>query len=155
MLRFDYTYFYFHLQILFSVTGLEFSFTQAPSSMKSVLQALWLLTVTFGNIIVVVIAETKLFESQASEFFLFALLMAIDILLFAYLACKYTYRDESNSETDIEINTKETKNIPSISFTAGLNGRRSSDKECLDAKPKCLKQRSAEKNGIENPAYSE
>lgn len=30
-------------EVMFSVTGLEFSFTQAPNSMKSVLQAAWLL----------------------------------------------------------------------------------------------------------------
>jgi solute carrier family 15 oligopeptide transporter 1 len=33
-------------------------------SMKSVLQAGWLLTVAFGNLIVVIIAEAKFFDSQ-------------------------------------------------------------------------------------------
>nr|XP_053644504.1 peptide transporter family 1-like isoform X1 [Cherax quadricarinatus] len=51
-------------EIMFSITGLEFSFTQSPSSMKSVLQAAWLLTVSFGNLIVVIIAEAKFFKSQ-------------------------------------------------------------------------------------------
>jgi dipeptide/tripeptide permease len=37
---------------------------QAPVSMKSVLQAGWLLTVAFGNLIVVIIAEAKFFQSQ-------------------------------------------------------------------------------------------
>lgn len=32
--------------------------------MKSVLQAAWLLTVAFGNVIVVFIAELELFEEQ-------------------------------------------------------------------------------------------
>ena len=49
---------------MFSVTGLEFSYSQAPTSMKSVLQACWLLTVAFGNVIVVVIAEARFFKSQ-------------------------------------------------------------------------------------------
>merc|ERR1719431_2048360 len=43
-------------KIMFSVTGLEFSFSQAPDSMKSVLQAAWLLTTAFGNVIVILIA---------------------------------------------------------------------------------------------------
>lgn len=34
-------------EVMFSVTGLEFSFTQAPQSMKSVLQAAWLLVSIF------------------------------------------------------------------------------------------------------------
>lgn len=40
-------------QILFIVSGMEFSYTQAPSSMKSVLQALWNLMNAFGNVIVI------------------------------------------------------------------------------------------------------
>ncbi|XP_069172199.1 solute carrier family 15 member 2 isoform X2 [Procambarus clarkii] len=81
-------------EIMFSITGLEFSFTQAPSSMKSVLQAAWLLTVSFGNLIVVIIAEAKFFKSQAMEFFLFAVLMFVDMIIFAALAVTYRYVDE-------------------------------------------------------------
>lgn len=51
-------------EVMFSVTGLEFAFTQAPPTMKSLLQAGWLLTVAFGNLIVVIIAEVKFFNEQ-------------------------------------------------------------------------------------------
>lgn len=54
-------------EVMFSVTGLEFAFTQAPISMKSLLQAGWLLTTAFGNLIVVIIAEAKIFEKQVSK----------------------------------------------------------------------------------------
>lgn len=37
---------------------------QAPSNMKSVLQAGWLLTVAIGNIIVLIVAEAGHFEKQ-------------------------------------------------------------------------------------------
>ena len=40
-------------EIMFSVTGLEFSYSQAPASLKSVVQAAWLLTVAFGNAIII------------------------------------------------------------------------------------------------------
>ena len=73
-------------EVMFSVTGLEFSYSQAPASMKSVVQAAWLLTVAFGNIIVILVAEAKLFDEQASEFFMFAGLMLIDTLVFIFLA---------------------------------------------------------------------
>ncbi len=36
-------------EAMVSITGLEFSYTQAPNSMKSVLMALWLLAVSAGN----------------------------------------------------------------------------------------------------------
>lgn len=45
---------------MFSVTGLEFSYSQAPTSMKSVLQAGWLLTVAIGNLFVVIVAKVGL-----------------------------------------------------------------------------------------------
>ncbi|XP_070143879.1 peptide transporter family 1 isoform X3 [Drosophila kikkawai] len=81
-------------EVMFSVTGLEFSYSQSPPSMKSVLQACWLLTVAFGNVIVVVVAELKFFESQASEFFLFAGLMFVDMLVFVVIAFYYIPYDE-------------------------------------------------------------
>jgi len=79
-------------EIMFSVTGLEFSYSQAPDSMKSVLQAAWLLTVAFGNIIVIMVAEAKAFNDQASEFFMFACLMLVDMAIFIWLAWRYTPR---------------------------------------------------------------
>ena len=36
-------------EILISITGLEFSYTQAPKSMKSVVMAVWLFSVSLGN----------------------------------------------------------------------------------------------------------
>ena len=51
-------------EIMFSITGLEFAFTQAPVSMKSLLQASWQLTVSVGNLIVIVIAKSNLFDDQ-------------------------------------------------------------------------------------------
>ncbi|EDW06188.2 uncharacterized protein Dmoj_GI16479 [Drosophila mojavensis] len=81
-------------EVMFSVTGLEFSYSQAPPSLKSLLQACWLLTVAFGNVIVVIIAELKFFKSQANEFFLFAGLMFLDMLIFMWFAFYYVSYDE-------------------------------------------------------------
>ncbi|KAH8264740.1 hypothetical protein KR044_008811, partial [Drosophila immigrans] len=89
-------------EVMFSVTGLEFSYAQAPPSMKSVLQACWLLTVAFGNVIVVIIAEAALFDSQASEFFLFAGLMFIDMLLFMFMAYNYKPNDPNQKSEEVK-----------------------------------------------------
>lgn len=86
-------------EIMFSITGLEFSYSQAPASMKSVLQAAWLLTVAFGNLIVIIVAELKAFD-QATEFFLFGTLMIIDMALFALMAWRYKYVDLTNEENE-------------------------------------------------------
>ncbi|XP_037937528.1 peptide transporter family 1 [Teleopsis dalmanni] len=88
-------------EVMFSVTGLEFSYSQSPISMKSVLQACWLLTVAFGNVIVIIIAELSLFDSQANEFFLFAGLMFVDMIVFMFLAYRYVPNDPmKNEETE-------------------------------------------------------
>ncbi len=39
-------------------------YSQAPPSMKSLSQAAWLLTVAFGNLVVVIVAESSLFSNQ-------------------------------------------------------------------------------------------
>ncbi|XP_013115810.2 peptide transporter family 1 isoform X1 [Stomoxys calcitrans] len=86
-------------EVMFSVTGLEFSYSQAPLAMKSVLQACWLLTVAFGNVIVVIVAEAKIFKSQASEFFLFAGLMFADMIVFMWVAYRYKPNNPILSES--------------------------------------------------------
>lgn len=49
-----------YIVLMFSVTGLELSYAQAPSSMKSVLQACWLLTIAIGNVIVSIITGARI-----------------------------------------------------------------------------------------------
>ncbi|XP_030031877.1 peptide transporter family 1 isoform X2 [Manduca sexta] len=90
-------------EVMFSVTGLEFSFTQAPASMKSVLQSVWLLTVAFGNLIVVLIVEGNFLDAQWKEFFLFAGLMIIDMLIFTAMAFRYKYVELTSSTEDVAV----------------------------------------------------
>ncbi|CAK6441705.1 unnamed protein product [Pipistrellus nathusii] len=63
-------------EVMFSVTGLEFSYSQAPSSMKSVLQAAWLLTIGVGNFIVLTVAQFSDLV-QWVEFTLFSCLLLL------------------------------------------------------------------------------
>ncbi|XP_014274044.1 peptide transporter family 1 isoform X3 [Halyomorpha halys] len=96
-------------EIMFSITGLEFSYSESPDSMKSVIMSLWLLTDSFGNIIVLIIAGFKL-ANAAYEMFLFSGLMSVVMLYFIYLACQYTYVDRSQRG-------KEEKDEPVIEQT--------------------------------------
>jgi len=88
-------------EILVSITALEFSYTQAPPSMKSVLSAVNLLTVSFGNVIVLIVAEARGFDQQSSEFFLFAGLVTLAGCLFAFLAYRYVPVDEKQFAAEI------------------------------------------------------
>ncbi|CAN0290831.1 unnamed protein product [Lampetra fluviatilis] len=89
-------------EVIFSVTGLEFSYSQAPPNMKSVLQAAWLLTVAFGNIIVLIVAEAGQMTQQYAEFFLFAGLLFALSVLFAVMAYFYTYVDPAEVEREFD-----------------------------------------------------
>ncbi|CAG7716767.1 unnamed protein product, partial [Allacma fusca] len=44
---------------MFAVSGMEFSYSQAPTSMKSVMQSAWLVTIALGNLIVALVAKMK------------------------------------------------------------------------------------------------
>lgn len=97
-------------KVMFVNTGVEFVFTQAPLSMKSVVLALWLVryreyfclssydclifpfsqsTVAGGDLLVTLIVTSGLIRDLAMEFLLYAVLMFLDMLLFTWLARRY------------------------------------------------------------------
>lgn len=74
---------------MYSVTGLSYSFEQSPASMKSVLTGCWMLTIAVGNLIIAIIAEARMFDEQVWEFLMFAILMWVDMAIFAFLAWRF------------------------------------------------------------------
>lgn len=76
-------------EVMFSITGLEFSYAMAPDNMKSVILAAWSMTTAFGNILTVFIESMRLFANVAHEFLFYSLLMALDMLLFAFIGYHY------------------------------------------------------------------
>ncbi|XP_025836565.1 peptide transporter family 1 isoform X2 [Agrilus planipennis] len=100
-------------EIMFSITGLEFAYSQAPTSMKSVLTAGWLLTTAFGNVIVIIIQAIEIFEEQSKTFFLYTGIMLLDMIIFALMATRYKYVNRSDSdseEIDLPIKTNGVEN---------------------------------------------
>ena len=75
-------------EVLISITGLEFAYTQAPRAMKSTISAVWLLCVTFGNVLVTFLAPLQSLSLE-TFFWTFAGLMAAAAILFALLAATY------------------------------------------------------------------
>ncbi|NXC41142.1 S15A1 protein, partial [Penelope pileata] len=103
-------------EVVFSITGLEFSYSQAPSNMKSVLQAGWLLTVAVGNIIVLIVAGASKLSEQWAEYVLFAALLFAVCIIFAVMAYFYTYVDphEIEAQLDEEEKKKQVKQDPDL-----------------------------------------
>ncbi|VDM54635.1 unnamed protein product [Angiostrongylus costaricensis] len=76
-------------EILFSITGYEFAYSQSAPSMKALVQALWLLTTAIGDSIIVLITALNLFSNMATEFFAYAGAMCAVIFVFALMAIFY------------------------------------------------------------------
>lgn len=95
-------------EILFSITSLEFAYSQAPSSMKAFTQALYCLTTAFGNLIdiAVVAIMASLQWTQVTEFLLFAGLMAICMFILALMARQYTYVDCGEEEEQLHLDQR-------------------------------------------------
>jgi len=85
-------------EAMVSITGLEFSYTQAPNSMKSSIMALWLLTVASGEFFVGKVnawdlnadGTRKLTDYQYFTFF--TILMFAAAVVFVVVACFYKGR---------------------------------------------------------------
>lgn len=58
----------------------------------------------FGNFFVILVTQAKLFKSQANEFFLFAVLIVADMMIFAQMASNYSYVDlEADSSANFVV----------------------------------------------------
>ncbi|MDE0881863.1 MAG: MFS transporter [Myxococcota bacterium] len=79
-------------EVMVSITGLEFAYTQAPARMKSTIMGLWLLCVALGNKLVVLLTGFKGLD-LADFFWVFAALMAVAGVLFALRARFYETQD--------------------------------------------------------------
>ena len=78
-------------EVMVSVTGLEFSYTQAPKRMKSLIMGFWLFTVALGNKLVAILAG---FQGMpwVTFFWTFAGLMAGAAVIFGIRARFYQYK---------------------------------------------------------------
>ena len=78
-------------EVMVSITGLEFAYTQAPKRMKSTIMGFWMLTVALGNVLVTIVSYIQL--PPAQFFWVFAALMAGAGALFGLRAYFYRERD--------------------------------------------------------------
>ncbi|KAF1758429.1 hypothetical protein GCK72_014887 [Caenorhabditis remanei] len=84
-------------EVMFSITGLEFAYSEASPQLKSVVQALWLFTTAVGDLIVVIIFMLNIFSDVAVQMFVFGGIMLLVIFVFILLAIfYYEYADYSN-----------------------------------------------------------
>ncbi len=76
-------------EVMVSITALEYSYTQAPRAMKSVIMALFMLSVSLGNIFTSVVnffiqnEDGTVMLEGAEYYWFFTILMAVTAVLFA------------------------------------------------------------------------
>lgn len=81
-------------EVMISITGLEFAYTQAPRSMKSSIMSIWLLTVFFGNLITAYVSQVNFFPVASTGYFMFfAVLMAVFALVFMFMGTRYKVKN--------------------------------------------------------------
>jgi POT family proton-dependent oligopeptide transporter len=92
-------------EVLVSATGLEFAYSQAPPTMKSAIMAFWNLSVTIGNLWVLVVnagvqnrgvidfIKSSGFGVTAFQMFFFALFAFAAALVFGLVARTYPVAD--------------------------------------------------------------
>jgi POT family proton-dependent oligopeptide transporter len=79
-------------EILVSVTGLEFAYSQAPREMKGTIMSFWNLTVTAANLAVAIASALNVFTGTALFFYYAAMAMVAAVAL-GLIARRYTVVD--------------------------------------------------------------
>lgn len=123
-------------EVLFSVSGMDFAYSQAPFAMKSTLQAANLFTITIGLWLFAglnaIAGATGSFKHRASnESFLYAALMGLNTVIFVILL-KWYHKSEgtahSGSDTGLDSANVDSKPSTSSSSASG-RGRGTKEEE--------------------------
>ncbi|MFK7778926.1 MAG: POT family MFS transporter [Gimesia sp.] len=99
-------------EVMVSITCLEFSYTQAPKSMKSFIMSLYFLSVTVGNLLTAGVNKLNIIDKEnsylegANYFWFFSGLMFVAAILFIFVA--QHYRGKSYIQ-DAELNSSEAQ----------------------------------------------
>ena len=96
-------------EIMVSITCLEFSYTQAPKKMKSFIQALFLWSISVGNVFTAGVnwcmKKGWLDLAGANYYGFFIIVMLVTAVLFIPVARKYPVKDYIQDETSEESTT--------------------------------------------------
>lgn len=97
-------------EVMISITGLEFAYTQAPRTMKSVVMALWFFAVTIGNVFTAVVnMAIRILQRYGvtwldgpGYYWFFTAAMAATAVLFVEVAANYKGKTYIQEEEPVE-----------------------------------------------------
>ena len=96
-------------EIMVSIPGLEFAYTQAPRAMKSTIMSLWLLTASLGHLLAARIShyaggfKTANNLTDMHEFYGYAALMLVFSGVFVIIAKTYKMRNYIEPESAAQV----------------------------------------------------
>jgi POT family proton-dependent oligopeptide transporter len=103
-------------EIMVSITSLEFSYTQAPKAMKSVVMAIYLWSITAGNAFTYLVhlfienPDGTLKLSGSSYYLFFAALSAGSAIVFSFVALRY--REKTHLQDEFPLNAPPPEAAP-------------------------------------------
>lgn len=97
-------------EIMISVSGLEYTYAQAPKSMKAVVSSLWLLPVFLGNMYDIYMGTVIDFKRHAFKIHKFNVYFSVfATLVFIWIASNYISAEEEEKQRKAEEEEKAAK----------------------------------------------
>uniref|UniRef100_A0A915L8E2 Uncharacterized protein n=1 Tax=Romanomermis culicivorax TaxID=13658 RepID=A0A915L8E2_ROMCU len=78
-------------EILFCITGQEFSYSEAGENMRSIVLAFWYATVAIGNLLIMLLSLATVHFGRTGEFVFYAASMSLCLMIFIIFASHYKY----------------------------------------------------------------
>lgn len=92
-------------EILVSITALEFGYTQSSKTMKSLINSFWLLTQSFGNVIIILMKSLMKDYSRAEQLLSSAGMALITTLIFSFMCRGFIVMTPAQVEHILEEDT--------------------------------------------------
>jgi POT family proton-dependent oligopeptide transporter len=89
-------------EVMLSATALEFAFSQAPATMKSIITSFWLMTIAGGHFFVAIFTslnENYIHAQGTAQFYLYAALMFV--VAGVFIGCAVAYRSLESKTNDV------------------------------------------------------
>ncbi|KAK9708255.1 hypothetical protein K7432_009755 [Basidiobolus ranarum] len=92
-------------------SGLQFTYTQVGRQMKSISSSFWLLCVSLGNLVVTAVEEALKSTSLQGppKYFFYCALGLVANGIFCFLATKYTYKEDRDTQIQSQVSKKSEK----------------------------------------------
>jgi len=108
-------------EVMVSITGLEFAYTQAPKTMKSIMMAGWLIATAIGNYASAAIAASPLNDTK--NYFMYAGLEAVGTILFIIVAIYHTRNYVNPNDAVAYQDLKEQMSSNALNASQNIGGQ--------------------------------